>query len=157
MQYLFSYFPSALPGFGLLALRLVLTSLLFVDGSHALGVSDPVRAIAGAFAALVSLLMIACAACVGIGLLTPLTQTIVVVIEVAMLSSRWWAPEGLAIAYEPWQARVCQAAIAASLALIGPGAYSVDAKLFGRREINIPPRGTVPIDEPPLPPVDGST
>jgi guanyl-specific ribonuclease Sa len=31
--------------------------------------------------------------------------------------------------------------IAASIAMLGPGAYSVDGYLFGRREIVIPPRG----------------
>lgn len=32
------------------------------------------------------------------------------------------------------------AVIAAAVVLLGPGAYSVDAHLFGRREIIIPPR-----------------
>jgi uncharacterized membrane protein YphA (DoxX/SURF4 family) len=31
------------------------------------------------------------------------------------------------------------AAVAGSVALLGPGAWSIDARLFGRREIIIPP------------------
>jgi uncharacterized membrane protein YphA (DoxX/SURF4 family) len=30
--------------------------------------------------------------------------------------------------------------LAASLAMLGPGAWSVDARLFGRKRIQIPPR-----------------
>jgi uncharacterized membrane protein YphA (DoxX/SURF4 family) len=30
-----------------------------------------------------------------------------------------------------------------ALAFVGPGAYSMDARLFGRREIIVPPRQTV--------------
>jgi len=33
------------------------------------------------------------------------------------------------------------AAILAAIAFLGPGAFSVDARLFGRREIIIPPSG----------------
>ena len=33
-----------------------------------------------------------------------------------------------------------ETAIAIGLGLVGPGAYSVDARVFGRREIIIPPR-----------------
>ena len=35
---------------------------------------------------------------------------------------------------------VLAAVIAAAIVFLGPGAYSVDARLFGRREIIIPPR-----------------
>jgi uncharacterized membrane protein YphA (DoxX/SURF4 family) len=34
--------------------------------------------------------------------------------------------------------------IAVSIALLGPGAFSVDARLFGRREIIIPPSSDSP-------------
>jgi uncharacterized membrane protein YphA (DoxX/SURF4 family) len=34
--------------------------------------------------------------------------------------------------------------ISAAVVLLGPGAYSVDARLFGRREIIIPRRGPAP-------------
>jgi putative oxidoreductase len=39
----------------------------------------------------------------------------------------------------PWTC-ILLAAVAAGLALLGPGAWSVDARLFGRREIELPDR-----------------
>jgi len=36
------------------------------------------------------------------------------------------------------------AAISAALVLLGPGAFSLDARLFGRREIIIPEGGRLP-------------
>jgi len=40
---------------------------------------------------------------------------------------------------DPWTP-VLLAALGASLALIGPGAWSVDARLFGRKQISVPQR-----------------
>jgi putative oxidoreductase len=37
---------------------------------------------------------------------------------------------------DPW-ARVLAAAVGAGLALLGPGAYSVDARVYGRRRISL--------------------
>ena len=52
---------------------------------------------------------------------------------------------GLAIAeHDLWQAHILEAGISFSLALLGPGAYSVDARLFGREEIIIPARKQMP-------------
>jgi uncharacterized membrane protein YphA (DoxX/SURF4 family) len=39
----------------------------------------------------------------------------------------------------PWTC-ILLAAVAAGLALLGPGAWSLDARLFGRREIELPDR-----------------
>lgn len=38
-----------------------------------------------------------------------------------------------------WPAAVYLASMCAAIILLGPGAYSVDARLFGRREVYIPP------------------
>ena len=40
------------------------------------------------------------------------------------------------------------AAISATLLLLGPGAFSLDARLFGRREIIIPESRVQPVDDP---------
>jgi hypothetical protein len=58
-----------------------------------------------------------------IGLLTPIATTLVVLIS-AVFDSKLSA--------------VFAAAIAIGIFLLGPGALSVDARLFGRREILIP-------------------
>ena len=62
-----------------------------------------------------------------IGLLTPIAAILVV------LSSA-----GLASMFDSNLSVVLAAAIAISIFLLGPGALSVDARLFGRREILIP-------------------
>lgn len=124
---------------GLLVLRLVLSGFLFFDASgvRAAGFSWP--AIDGVIGMVAALLLVACGALVGLGSLTPITQIVVLVVQAAILSSEWWAPTSL-MAYGPWQARLCVIAMALALALTGPGAYSLDARLFGRREITFPPR-----------------
>ena len=62
-----------------------------------------------------------------IGLLTPIATTLVV------LSSA-----GLASLFDSKLSVLFAAAIAIGIFLLGPGAHSVDARLFGRREILIP-------------------
>jgi putative oxidoreductase len=47
----------------------------------------------------------------------------------------------LAVMYaaDPW-VHILLAALGAALAMLGPGAWSVDARLFGRKRIQIPQR-----------------
>ena len=86
------------------------------------------------------LLVIVCGVLVGVGFLTPAVQVLIVIIELGGLGDRLWTHALLTMASNVWQARVGEALMGATLALTGPGAYSVDARLFGWREINIPPR-----------------
>jgi putative oxidoreductase len=71
------------------------------------------------------------AACAGIfllvGLWTPVTGTVVALAEVWIAFSRSgdsWIP-------------VMLATLGATLAMVGPGAWSIDARLFGRKHIDI--------------------
>lgn len=119
MQRLFSTFASGWPGVGLFVQR-SLTAVLLVR-----------YAIVGLKATNHSSAMIpdVIAACAGIllfvGLWTPITGGVIVVIEL------WIAMSHLA---DPWNSLVL-ATLAATLAMIGPGAWSFDALLFGRRHI----------------------
>jgi putative oxidoreductase len=62
------------------------------------------------------------------GLWTPLAGTLVAVIEVWNI---FLLPQNLWI-------YILLATIGASLAMVGPGAWSIDAHLFGRKHIEIP-------------------
>jgi putative oxidoreductase len=63
-----------------------------------------------------------------LGLWTPIVATLVSLIEVWVLLSRGvhaWIP-------------ITLATLSATLAMIGPGAWSIDARLFGRKHIETP-------------------
>jgi hypothetical protein len=62
-----------------------------------------------------------------LGLWTPLAGAIVAISELAIVISHRADP-GLC---------VLLAALGASLAMIGPGAWSIDARLFGRKQVRI--------------------
>ena len=70
--------------------------------------------------------------CLAIGLLTPYLSLVVCLYA---LGNRVGAADRL---YEMILASVTLTS--AALALLGPGAYSVDARLFGRRLVVVPPR-----------------
>jgi len=110
---LFSTFPNGQSGVGLLLLRLVLG---FVVVRHWIG-SDLVSAVAGGL--------------VLVGFLTPFAAAWV---AGALSLSQLFSPptdfNGLSV--------VLLISASAALALLGPGAFSLDARLFGRREIVIP-------------------
>jgi uncharacterized membrane protein YphA (DoxX/SURF4 family) len=69
--------------------------------------------------------------CVGVSLLlglwTPITASIAAVTELLISSSH--------AAYSP--THVLLAILGVSLALLGPGAWSIDARVFGRKRIDI--------------------
>lgn len=65
-----------------------------------------------------------------LGLWTPLMGTVVAIAEL------WIAFAGMG---NPW-IPILLAALGATLAMIGPGAWSIDAKLFGRKRLETPRR-----------------
>jgi hypothetical protein len=140
VQRLFSYFPSALPGVGLLQLRLVLCGFLLIDANRVRLTSatwpTPELGVGA------SLLLAGLASLGGLGFLTPFASLSILAVQLAVLIGDAWPSVGLGLASlaGTWQLQVCQAAIAITLMLTGPGAYSLDARLFGRREISFPPR-----------------
>jgi hypothetical protein len=85
--------------------------------------ASPSPLILDVVAALAALLLL-------IGLWTPLAGAIV---AGAQLVLAVWHPAG------PWMF-VHFAALGAALAMLGPGGCSIDARLFGRRQIEIPSR-----------------
>ena len=122
MQRLFSTFPDGWPGFGLLLLRLGLSShLIFIAISDLSAKSAELPAVApNLIAAIGGMFLLA-------GLWTPAMGTLVSLDEV------WIAFSVHSPAQEHTWIHICLAAMCASLAMLGPGAWSVDARLYGRR------------------------
>jgi putative oxidoreductase len=120
MQRLFSTFPDSAPGAGLLLLRfcgggeLILEGLQYVS-SHTSWIAQTLG-----FAQLLTggLLIL--------GRWTPAAST-----GAALLGI------GLALADNRWGLHIAQVGIALSLLALGPGAWSIDARLYGRKQIDI--------------------
>ena len=116
LQRLFSTFPDGWPGSGLLLLRLGAGISLGYLG--AIGLSGDLAAAAG------GILLLA-------GLWTPLTGALIAMDELWLASSQHFSSP-----CDPW-IHILLAVISASVAMLGPGAWSVDARLFGRKRFDI--------------------
>ena len=69
-----------------------------------------------------------------IGLWTPVAGALTAVVKVWIAFSRYFSHSA-----DPWTPTIL-AALGAALAMIGPGAWSIDARLFGRKHIEFPER-----------------
>ena len=88
-------------------------------------------------ALLASLILFGCGACLLIGFLTPVVSISVAIVDLAI--ARSWLPVVAGKLFEGKLASLEIIVMAIAIVLLGPGAYSLDARLFGRREIVIPP------------------
>jgi hypothetical protein len=115
MQRLFSMFPSGRPGCGLVVLRVAVMGSVWLDatGHFAVPSALALRVALGGVSVLLFL-----------GLLTPLASALSAVPKLTVLASS--VANGL-------EAPLLGVLTSAVLVLLGPGAYSLDARLFGRR------------------------
>ena len=67
-----------------------------------------------------------------IGLWTPAAGTLAAIVKLAIAFLRYLSHSG-----DPWILFV-QALLGVILAMVGPGAWSIDARLFGRKRIDVP-------------------
>ena len=121
MQRLFSSFADGWPGAGLLLLRLVIGGGLLYGGIvSARSAFDTEQMVP-------PLLATAFGAMLVVGLFTPFAGIMVAAVEVWIAFSHpgyRWPQIGLA-------------GLCLSLVMIGPGAWSIDARLFGRKQIDL--------------------
>jgi uncharacterized membrane protein YphA (DoxX/SURF4 family) len=125
-------FPMGLPGIALLLLRTTVgLTMVIGDGACLREAADrPVVYVASVLGILAGCLLLA-------GFLTTLAG--ITGGMVAMLTAFKFLPICSSGGFDSRLAFIFGLAILLALAILGPGAYSIDARLFGRREIIIPP------------------
>lgn len=124
MQKSFSAFPGGWPGLGLLLLRALvgvtlIAQILAYVGSTKFSVLSLV----------VTALVLIIASCLLVGFMTPLAAILIGVGATAL------AVLSLIETNQTWLNVIVLTIV---VALLGPGAFSIDARMFGRREILIP-------------------
>ena len=121
VQRLFSSFARGAPGVGLLLMRVVAGTTLLSRAAGALPSDTPLASIGLSLLILVSALLLL------VGLWTPVGG---VLAAIAAAWHGWSNPSGPS-------ADILLGSLGIALALIGPGAWSVDARLFGWKRLDI--------------------
>lgn len=123
MRRLYSTFAHGAPGVGLLLLRAAAAGALITPAVQMVGgAASDVGVVASVLSATDGLLL-------AVGLWTPITGAIGALLALMQAASTARSYVGLMLA-----------AVSAALALLGPGAWSIDARLFGWKRIEIAPR-----------------
>ncbi len=128
MQRLFSTFASGWPGVGLLILRLLTAAVLINFVIAGLLEAPPLTI------AFLQVIGVVAGILLLIGLWTPVAGTLAAVVDAWIALSRHSSHP-----VDPW-IPIITVALGAALAMIGPGAWSIDARLFGRQHIDFPER-----------------
>jgi putative oxidoreductase len=125
MQRLFSTFPNGWPGFGLLLLRLGVGIALISCGIGGFFAASGLIAVAPySIEAVGGILLI-------VGLWTPVVGALIALDELWIALSLYFShPDG------QWT-HVFLAVLTAGVAMLGPGAWSIDARLFGRKRFDL--------------------
>ena len=129
MQRLFSTFPNGWPGFGLLLLRLGVGIALIswgISGFFAAS-GEPVAIARASIEALGAIFLMA-------GLWTPVAGAVIVLDELWIAFSIYSSPPDPPDGH--WN-HVFLAVLIAGVAMLGPGAWSIDARLFGRKRFDL--------------------
>jgi putative oxidoreductase len=135
---MFSTFPDEWPGAGLLLLRAATGAGFLAQGVAYFGE----RRDLGTMTSMVAIFMVLVGALLLIGSLS--RWAAVVAAATSLLSVFPWFPGPRVGLFETPITTMLAAVIAAALICLGPGAFSVDARLFGRREVIIPKNSANP-------------
>jgi uncharacterized membrane protein YphA (DoxX/SURF4 family) len=133
LQFLFSAFPGGLPGMSLLVMRAVLGIAMILEGGSYFGApgGTVTTLVAGASAVIAGGLLLA-------GFFTPFTALVLGLNLIGLAVAAIPAPTPNLFDSQP--ALIFGLTMIVALIGVGPGRYSVDARVFGRREIIIPLR-----------------
>lgn len=119
LQRLFSTFAEGWPGFGLLLQRVFTSAvLLYFGGTHLLETTSLGPSLLHLVATLAGVLLL-------FGLWTPLTGTAIALLEIWVFLARSGNP----------LIAIMLVVLGATVAMIGPGVWSIDAQLYGRKHI----------------------
>lgn len=121
MRHLFSNFASGRPALGLLLIRIATGVSLTIDGIMRIHFGQPIPP------SLLGLLAVGDGVLLLAGLWTPLAGPLVVAVFAGELLFR----------HDNFYPGILLATMGAGLALVGPGAISVDAWIFGLKKIDI--------------------
>jgi uncharacterized membrane protein YphA (DoxX/SURF4 family) len=132
LRSLFFAFPGGFPGVALLLLRAVFGLAVLGEGRYYIGQPNPAPAnwVLGCSAFAAGGLLI-------IGLLTPVIAAVATAAIVGAALSQ--LPASVPTLFDSRTAVLFGVTMLIAIMGLGPGAFSVDARLFGRREIIIPP------------------
>lgn len=114
-------FPNGLPGAGLLALRVGCSVFIIAGGVSTISAAPQAQTL------LLHSIALAAALLLLAGFWTPIAGLLIVVVEV------WFA----FLQTESVASSALLATIGAALAALGPGSHSIDARLYGRKRIQI--------------------
>jgi putative oxidoreductase len=130
VQRLFSTFADGWPGAGILLLRLLTGAALIDFGISGIREGPPPLTVA------LQIIGMAAAILLLVGVFTPVAGVLAAAVKVWIAISRFSSHSGDSHSGDPW-VTLAQAILAAALAMIGPGAWSIDARRFGRKHIDL--------------------
>jgi putative oxidoreductase len=124
LRRLYSTFAGGWPGVGLLLMRLVVGSALVLRAGSTLWRDPPTTV------AITSMFLLGSGILLLPGLWTPIAGTLVALVAIAQILAR---------VGDPW-VPLLLGTIGGALAMLGPGLWSADARLFGWKRVEAPPR-----------------